>query len=549
MVKRLLQYFIVKTDFWPLGWGYRRYYIFALKRIVHVLKKQPEIVAVYLVSGMASGSYIPGLSDIDLIVIVKDIEGSKNRVQKCYTQLSRVIPLLKKDELGVYSVEEIKQAYIQSNFHLKYKLFTECKKQGKLLFGTDVLRDFGELAPVQRNEFIIGQLANIWSLFLKLFLIKNKRTVDELFRNYSCCKLTSYFCGAFISARFGQDIFNRRKALEYAAPQFDATRQAHIRAVIGLMERRFSGSVSRMVEDTYDFCINTIQDTAGYMPGIPDSDEDKEEFAGAYYDLASLDFILSDANKHTIGLFVDRVKNKYREYITSVLVSPVDLLHIEEQDIGVFLVPQKHIPFEIIKELTAMLETPHCPQRLNLWVVTSDVSISLNGFDPTQIQSALFSLRWRSATFLYLCMPYAVRFGEPLRAATSKKMVMDYLWHDIQSVIAQNKTVIRTLINDQHIRRISNIEFQHLFWYGMQLKLVEDSVGAGKIFIPLSSKQVYRRCLSTEDLCVPWLEKFYNEYIKDLNGAFSDSERFFSQALEVLKEIHEIKPDLVYSKG
>ena len=212
-MKRLLQHFIVKTSVGPLSWAYRACYAIALKRIVHVLKKQPEIVAVYLVGGMATGSYIPGLSDIDVIIIIKDVEGGKQRVRRCCEQISRSIPLLSRSEQAVYSVEEIKREYTKGNFHIKYKLFTECKKQGKLLYGTDVLRDFEELGALQRNEFIISHLGLMWIHFLKKFLVKGQ-TTDELLRNYSCYKFTSYACGALISVNYGQrTISNKRKTI------------------------------------------------------------------------------------------------------------------------------------------------------------------------------------------------------------------------------------------------------------------------------------------------------------------------------------------------
>ena len=113
MMKRLLQHFIVKTNIGLLAWMYRACYTIALKGIVHVLKKQPDIVAVYLVGGMAADSYTPGLSDIDLTIIIKDVAGGEQRVRKCCTQISRWIPLLKSIEQNIYRVDEMRQGLPQ----------------------------------------------------------------------------------------------------------------------------------------------------------------------------------------------------------------------------------------------------------------------------------------------------------------------------------------------------------------------------------------------------------------------------------------------------
>lgn len=548
-MKRLLQYFIVKTDIGPLAWIYRLCYAMALKWIVYVFKKQPEIITIYLISGLAADSCTPGLSDIDLIIIVNNAHGSKEIVRQCFTKISRMVPFLKNNEQGIYTVEEIKQAYTQSNFYLKYKLFTECRKQGRILYGMDFLRDFKELGAGQRNEFIIGQMAFTWMLLLNNFLINNKVS-DGLIRNYFCYKLTSYICGAFVSARHNQDIFNRRKALESAVLELDTIRQAHIREMICLMDRRFSGHSSYIFEDTYEFCINTIQDTIRQMPAIPECVEDQEACNLKNYDFASFNFILSDVNKCAVDTFVDEVIKEYAQYITSVLVSPLDLLHIEEQNIGVFITVKKHLPVNILRELvTALKPSRPCPQHLCLYMANSDIAISMDSFDPSQIHSAIFSLRLMSPTLLYLSSPEAVRYGEPLCFQASKKIVLNYFWHDLKGSIAQDKAVIERLINDQHILRASNIEFQSFFWQSIQLNIIENSFNTGDIFIPLSSKQVCQRCRQIEGINLPWLEEFHDQYRKDLNGIPSDSEVYFSQALEVLRKIYVPSTDTAYVKG
>jgi len=549
-MKRLLQHIIVRTDVWPLAWAYRACYSLAVKTIVRNLEKHSEIVAVYLVSGIAADSCVPGLSDIDIVVICSNAPGSKDKASLCYAKLCRMIPLLNKSEQGIFNLEEIKKIHTQSNSFYKYDFFIKCKKQGKLLCGKDVLYDIEEFDAAEKNELIIGQLGFTWMVLLNSFLIKNKND-DALIRNYYCYKLTSYSCGALIWACYGQEIFNRRKALEFVLPRIDAVRQTHITSIISLMDKRFFGDLIRIDEDTYDFYMSAFEDSIGAMPAIPKSKEDHDAYDHRNYDLATFDFILSDVNKGAIETFVDLVRQKFSQYVSSVLVSPLDLLHIKEQKIGVFITPNMHLPFNIIKELAASLKTSKpCPQQLLLYMIKSDIVIPLNSIDTNQIQSSFFSLQLTSPLSLYLSSPAAMRYRNSLPGQMqhtflcSKKIVTNYFWQDLHGSIAQDRIAMVNLINDKLILRSTNIEFQALFWQAMQLYYIENSFNLGKLFIPLSSKQVCQRCQEAEGFKLPWLKEFHDQYIKDLNGIPSDSEVYFTRALAFLKKMYALDSDM-----
>ncbi|MFA5411669.1 MAG: glycosyltransferase family A protein [Candidatus Omnitrophota bacterium] len=547
MLKKLIQNFAVKINFPPFVWVYQAYYAAVLKIIIESLKKQPGIMAIYLIAGMAAGDSVYGLSDIDLIIIIDDNKETKARVAGAYKKLSRLSPLLKGDEMGIYGIEDVRRSYGQTDLYLKYKFFTECKKRGKLLYGRDILRQFNELEGIQRNEFILGQLAFIWSLFLKNFLIGG-RIQNKLMRNYICYKLTSDTCKAFISARNNQELFSRKEALEYAGQYLNGPLKIHIDKIKALSKKRFNMDVPRLLADTYDFYLRTVQAAIEQMPCIDESAAGGKEIdKEVSFDFENLDFIISDANKAKINALLALIREKYKNCIRSVLVCPFDLLHnnpLDEEHISIFIVPQGQLTLEAITEFNGIIESSLSAQHLYLYMVTRDMAISLNRLDAGQIHSALFPLQWMDiSVLLYLSSPSSVLLGRPLEYDRKKKLVKNYFSERLLDWVPKHEVLVRKSISDPKFIRWPTIEFQVFFWHALRLKLLTNSGSTGKTFIPLSSRQVCRQCRKSADFNFPWLEEFHNEYQKNLNGLSSYSRAYFPQAIAALKKIYNFEFD------
>jgi hypothetical protein len=83
------------------------------------------------------------------------------------------------------------------------------------------------------------------------------------------------------------------------------------------------------------------------------------------------------------------------------------------------------------------------------------------------------------------------------------------------------------------------VEFQLFFWRALRLKLMESHTDPSvKVFMPLSSWQVLRACKSSTRFNFDWLEDFYEEYRKELDGIPSDSEAYFQRAIMALKKAY-----------
>jgi hypothetical protein len=259
----LLQQFILRTSFPPFVWFYRLVYAAAQYVIVMVLGAQPCITAVYLIASMAGDEVVYGLSDIDFIIII-DEANNEDKVFRLCEKINRFIPFLRYKEIGIFSLPEITHRYKKRDIWYKYKIFTQCKKQGKFLHGADVLKKFDDPKDIEREESIIGHIAFIWKVFLSDFMV-NYKDMSPLMSNYSCYKITADLCEVYIRARYQKDIFQRKAALEMAPKDFSDSQKQHVEQIKTVFKSRFKNEAPNLIENTYVFSVEingkSVQDS------------------------------------------------------------------------------------------------------------------------------------------------------------------------------------------------------------------------------------------------------------------------------------------------
>jgi hypothetical protein len=141
-------------------------------------------------------------------------------------------------------------------------------------------------------------------------------------------------------------------------------------------------------------------------------------------------------------------------------------------------------------------------------------------------------------TGAYLGVSSSALFGKPLPSREVRKVVKDYFVSDLSEWVRENEAVNRKLINSCDTVRLPAVEFQLFFWRALRLKLMESCFGQGKVFMPLSSWQVFQACKGFPRFNFDWLEEFHEEYRKDLAGMPSDSEAYFQRAIAALGNLY-----------
>jgi predicted nucleotidyltransferase len=529
-MKRILQKLAVKTSFPPFIWFYRLCYAACLWAAVAILKRQRSLTAAYLISSMATRDVVYGLSDIDLILIVDD-DDHKEEVARVHRKITRWIPLIKYDEMGLYSTEEIRRRRLQrGEIYLKYKLFTECKKRGRLLFGVDILADLEELQGEGREEYILGQLAFTWSIFLKSFLV-GKKPPEGLMSNYLCYKITSDMCKAYISARWKKESFNRREALTLAQDSVAPTHRLHLERMRHLPRTGFAGKIPALLNDTYDFCMHMLRLTREHLTSLrtPDADADLPLAVEA------ADLIFAEATTRRLDGLVALVATRYAQCVRSVVVSNRDILYnslLNEEQPCLLVVTEGQLPFEAVLALSEALGAERSSQHLHLYLLTSDLAIALNRYDREQVQASLFPVPWIDrATLRHLTTPAAVVFGTPLKLGGLGN-------GELLDLVLPSKCVITRFIASNDLVRLSALKFQVFFWEALHLQLLLRAAGAGEAVALLSSRQLCRQLTDLPGFALPWLEEFHGEYRRDLNNLPSRTESYVPRAVTALRRLY-----------
>ena len=163
---------------------------------------------------------------------------------------------------------------------------------------------------------------------------------------------------------------------------------------------------------------------------------------------------------------------------------------------------------------------------------------SLNRSDFTQSCSSFSPYSITPLQFLFLKDQASVLSGVPLKCMVSPDILTSIFLQSFSESYQWDENRILKLINDKDVLRLPNIKFHLLFWQALQLILIKNSAIPGRIPVPLSSAQVCRYWNISQEHKLNWLEEFYSEYKKDLNGTHSDSEVYFTKAVAALKSIY-----------
>jgi len=168
---------------------YRAYYYFSIRSIAFFFGKLDYVLSIYVGGSLASGDFIPGLSDIDFAFILKDKNFSNNeqKLKRLYSFFSKVIPILELERhiIGIKAKDVTESFKIGiANLIVAYQL-TEEKKYWNKIYGADLLKETGTIQLRFEPYAYLEKLNHIWR---KFYMANNEARVykrDHIFCNIS----------------------------------------------------------------------------------------------------------------------------------------------------------------------------------------------------------------------------------------------------------------------------------------------------------------------------------------------------------------------------
>lgn len=251
-VKTCVRYFLA----WSSGLGAARVYnlIYSLLIAVAVraFRRTGGAMAVYLTRGCVKREILPGVSDIDFLVVVSGDARERERVQRTFDTLQSLSAgLIPSHPSFVMTPEELRYRW-DSSPYWRYRL-QEGKSNWRLLHGRDYRTVLPEIGEIERKASCAAEVSYWWVQFVRFVLHGGLYAGDSVMRNSICYKAVA-------------EVLNARRAMrdgEYCYSKADALRRENSELASRLLakaEKRYLGRDRSLEEATYRFLTDCIGD-------------------------------------------------------------------------------------------------------------------------------------------------------------------------------------------------------------------------------------------------------------------------------------------------
>lgn len=505
------------------------------------LRQVDGVVAIYLRRGAAKGEIIYGLSDIDLVVLVKDEDNdpksqlTKQKVRTTYGRLSRFIPLLGSEEreLGVYSFAELMRLYNDYDFYRHW--FNEGKYTWKLLFGKDVVESLPQLEDSELYLPVTEEL-KVWWLHLNKEFTPGFR--EPLFkRKYLWYKAISEASKVYLFVCCRKNIQSREAALCEIKSYLPNEHHWHIDRIRDY-PKQLNSKEDLTSNELLKLFITIGNETYREMERKVYGDE-KGRMAILHIPCSN-ELIVNPNLANLLKKFDISIRDELEPYLEQIALIPqvefdVDILNNSDIDSFHLVLVQKNlIPVETLKKVHSLLGQSLHPQNIEpFMVVDGRIAFSLQLNKPHHCIKSLKT----SPLFFSLLSTSTPRLLENSLEEFSRD-IHCYLPPDtFVKTIRKRAAKIDVIISDKNVYKVKTLDLLKFFWAAARTKLLVRSLETDGIHIPLTSRQILDMLLKSFPEDSEWLNRLYIEYIKELRGEENESYRFFSKALEFLNRI------------
>jgi predicted nucleotidyltransferase len=317
-MKKILSDLVVRSNkFQLLKYINSLPYKFGLNFILRYFKSMPEIKSIYLRRGMTSKDWVPGSSDIDLLIITKKM-GLKNELAflksfwERYLRLKKIFPFL--GEAGVCNENEL------DNWHKFGGIRAMEMNKWKLLCGSEIRKGKYSFDPLMlRIEALWEALSTQYSDFLSSTMFYQKSFKKTYLRPYFKIFIDILRYGSYCGDMTKGEICDRNQFISNSSKYI----RGETKKVIDLFKKvqnsnYFSPKSEEIILNSFSNSFKFLDNICGCLLKDIEKSKISSKLKFSKYNLEpkSKEIVLN-----TIKPFVDQMYYEIKESVESIILS------------------------------------------------------------------------------------------------------------------------------------------------------------------------------------------------------------------------------------
>lgn len=512
---------VVATSVRPLRNLYAAIYRAHIRYALRILERFPRTVAVYLTRGMASGEFIYGVSDIDLVVIGDWSDEEHLRVLAAVRRLNRLSPLYD-TTLQVHQLSVLQNLF-ETDYSVQFR-FDQGRRTWKLLRGRDVLT---ALPPVPEERSAGGnymEIRNWWYYFGSSAFGGGPLAVDPVFRSSICFKTVSEIL------RLGFGLESRLEAIRRAAASDTEADRSFFQRLLDSRERRFLSYQGDVVEDTFRYLLPGLEQFLAALAGTPLLQPVAEKVV---IDGPAHEVLRTPAVQDRADQLLAHVKASWPGYRAAYLVPSLSTLNMDDL-LLLIAVDTSELPTAAqVRELCRLLfGGPPPGQRLSPFLLLNHGAYQLDILSMNDLWRFVISPAAVPDVFAQTGGREFLLDGEPRVAVVPR-------WSRFAADLVDEELAVRVAAMSKLATPGSmppSLVILRNVWRHLQLEVVQRSSRAGRPIIPLTLPAVQRGLTSLGIDAQP-LDDLRRAYADELAGTPSDAGALVNRAMEFFLQL------------
>jgi hypothetical protein len=519
-LKQALQRIAVRTQFPPFVWLYRALYALAIRLCVRRFRRIRGVRSIYLRRGLTTDQASYGLSDIDLLLLTDDEQARRiaDRAQHDYELLRRIVPMLAKGELAVYSVEQFRALYQYSAFYRQRS--DRGRHQWRRLHGEDAFQHLPP-QPAESDSPAAQELGPAWHYLSQELSPDDER--PTYLRRYVAGKWIAEAARAALVAQ-GEDADLPREAAVDRASQALPEVSAALRKVQAQRKHLLSPEPysADTVLDTYLFLARkALANGAGSsgftrrlrilsaLPGARAVRLRESTLAAARETCAGLDGIEEAVLVPRLGF----------QPIAEIGMDPAALAGATVDAFDLVLMGDKLPPVAVLREFNRSFAALR--PGLEPYFCDGEVAVALQPVRGRPIKDP------RRDPEFFACLSSAKPLDGGIRVADGVEVErafgqQDTLEHRAASLLA--------LFRNGDAFRLPALDFLVLFWEAGRAAWLVTQLEESTIDVPVTSEQVVDALSVLTPEAAQALRRIHQEYVRELRGESSEAVRYMHWA-------------------